>query len=152
MRRLIFLALLATGCATTANSPVVLGVEIEAAEGRPTRWAGAADEIAKCAARLDDPRLLNGMKVRQYATAEEVGRGCLSFDAAACYVAAKKLALVSPRDDNELPAYCHEVGHHLANERFGEPDHCHLRADVWKAIDGSTCTCRCPPAAPESTP
>lgn len=142
--------MLATSCATTATSPVVLGVEVEAAEGRPTRWAQAADVIAECAAKLEDPRALNGLRVRQYATAEEVGRNCLSMEAAACYLESKKLALVAPREDHELPGFCHEAGHHLLAERDGDPDHCHTRSELWLVIDGTPCTCRCPPkgAAP----
>ncbi len=145
MRRALLALLLATGCATTAQSPVVLGVEIEPAEDRPVRWALAADAIAACAAKLDDPRLLNGLRVRQFATAEEVGRNCLSMEAAACYISSKKLALVAPREDHELPGFCHEVGHHLLSERTGDPDHCHTQSAVWLAIDGMTCTCRCEP-------
>lgn len=152
MHVLIFAALFAAGCAATPKSSVVLGVEIEPVDGRPVRWPDAADVIAECAARLDDPRALNGLSVLQLATPADVGRNCLSMEAAACYLSSKKLAIVSPRDDHELPGYCHEVGHYLIDMRTGESDHCHLQSEVWKAIDGSTCTCRCPEPKGETGP
>jgi len=121
-------------------------VEIEAAKGRPVRWDKAAAVISECAAKFPDPRVLNDAKVRQYATVEEVGHNCLSMESVACYIGKKDLILLAPRDDHELPAFCHEIGHRISVLRGEQGDPCHLDAKLWAPIDGSTCTCpgRCP--------
>lgn len=155
MRYLIFFfLLLAVGCTHSPSSSAVLGVEIEPAEGREVRWDKASDVIAECAAKLADPRVMNGVEVKQYATQEEVGHHCLSAHSAACYLDGKDRILLSPRDDHELPAFCHEIGHRISALRGDGGDPCHLDGRLWGPIDGSTCTCpgRCERAIPIPAP
>lgn len=147
MKRVALLLVLLAGCATTARDLVVLGVEVDH-QTNPERWADEADVISACAAKLSDPRLLNGLRVKVSETSDALHRDCLAVDAGACYVHAKRLAVVLPRADHPMPGFCHEAGHHLLAERDDDPDHCHLRSEVWAAIDGTTCTCRCPEPRP----
>jgi hypothetical protein len=155
MRALVpLLLILVSGCHFTAGREV-LGVRVDRDEGE-VRWGQAADEIAACATKLDDPRVLNGIRVKSSMSEADLWRDCAASDAGACYIATKGLAVVGPPARGvELPGFCHEVGHHILYERsagplegigigVGDADPCHCVGVLWAVIDGTKPVPSCP--------